>query len=98
MRVIGLDVGSKTIGVAVTDELQAAAHPVATLQRRGTVRDVAQVREIAARYATDRVVVGLPLEGDGSEGHRAERVRVFMRALAEAGLRVDECDERFSTV
>jgi putative Holliday junction resolvase len=46
MRVLGLDVGSKTIGVAVTDELGVAAHPVKTLQRRGTARDVEQVRAI----------------------------------------------------
>ena len=97
-RVLGLDVGSKTIGVAVTDELGLAAHPVTTLTRRGTARDVAQVRELAAKYAADRLVVGLPLEGDGSEGHRAARVLVFVEALRASGLAVETCDERFSTV
>ncbi len=98
MRVLGLDVGSKTIGVAITDELGVAAHPVKTLQRRGTARDVEQVQAIAREFSVETVVVGLPLEGDGSEGHRAERVRVFMAALAASGLSIEECDERFSTV
>jgi len=98
VRVLGLDVGQKTIGVAVTDELGVAAHPVVTLSRRGTTRDVAEVRALAERYGATHLVIGLPLEGDGTVGHRAERVRVLGRALAEAGFRVDECDERFSTV
>lgn len=98
MRVLGLDVGSRTIGVAVTDDLGLSAHAVTTLARRGTARDVEAVREIARRYETDRVVVGIPTEPDGTEGHRASRVRVFLRALADSGLRTDEIDESFSTV
>lgn len=98
MRVLGLDVGSRTIGVAVTDELGVAAHGVTTLQRRGTAKDVAQVLELSRRYEAERVVVGMPYEIDGSEGRRAARVRVFYDALQAAGLRVDEWDERFSTV
>lgn len=98
VRVLGLDVGSKTIGVAVTDELGVAAHGVTTLMRRGTVKDVAQIQALAARYQTERVVVGIPYELDGSEGRRAVRVRVLYEALAAAGLALDEWDERFSTV
>ena len=98
MRVLGLDVGSRTIGVAVTDELGLGAHAVTTLARRGTARDVAAVREIAARYGTDHAVVGIPCEPDGSEGHRAARVRVFLDALAASGMQVGEVDESFSTV
>ena len=98
VRVLGLDVGSRTIGVAVTDELGVAAHGVMTLQRRGTVKDVAQVLELVRRYQAERVVVGIPYEIDGSEGRRAVRVRVFYDALQAAGLAVEEWDERFSTV
>jgi putative Holliday junction resolvase len=97
VRVLGLDVGSRTIGVAVSDELGVAAHGVTTLSRRGTVKDVAQVQELMRRYGAERVVVGMPYEIDGSMGRRAERVRVFFDALAAAGLTVDECDERYST-
>jgi putative Holliday junction resolvase len=98
VRVLGLDVGSRTIGVAVSDELGVAAHGVTTLTRRGTVKDVVQVQELVRKYAAERVVIGMPYEIDGSIGRRAERVRVLMDALAAAGLAVDEHDERFSTV
>jgi putative Holliday junction resolvase len=98
VRVLGLDVGSRTIGVAVSDELGMAAHGVTTLQRRGTHKDVAQVLELVRRYQADRIVVGMPYELDGSEGQRARRVRVFYDALAGAGLTVEEWDERYSTV
>ena len=98
VRVLGLDVGSRTIGVAVSDELGVAAHGVTTLTRRGTVKDVVQVQELVRKYAVERVVIGMPYEIDGSVGRRAERVRVLKDALAAAGLAVDEHDERFSTV
>jgi putative Holliday junction resolvase len=98
VRVLGLDVGSKTIGVAVTDELGAAAHAVKTIERKGTVRDVETVRALAAEYGTERVVIGIPYEPDGTEGQRAVRVRVFLEALKAAGLAVEEWDESFSTV
>ena len=97
-RVLGLDVGSRTIGVAVSDELGMAAHGVTTLQRRGTQKDVAQVLELVRRYQAERIVVGMPYEMDGSDGPRATRVRVFLDALVAAGLLVDEWDERYSTV
>jgi putative Holliday junction resolvase len=98
VRVLGLDVGSRTIGVAVSDELGVAAHGVTTLQRRGTAKDVVQVLELVRRYQAERIVVGMPYEIDGSAGNRAVRVRVFYDALAAAGLQVEEWDERYSTV
>jgi putative Holliday junction resolvase len=98
VRVLGLDVGSRTIGVAVSDELGMAAHGVTTLHRRGTQKDVAQVLELVRRYQAERIVVGMPFELDGSVGPRATRVRVFFDALAAAGQQVEEWDERYSTV
>ncbi len=98
MRILGLDVGSKRIGVAATDELGVAAHGVTVLERRGTAKDVAQIAAEARRLGATRLVVGLPLEPDGSCGHRAARVRVLIDALRAVGLPVDECDEQFSTV
>src|SRR5439155_13878599 len=88
VRILGLDVGSRRIGVAVTDELLVAAHPVTVLDRRGTARDVEQIRAVASRYETERLVVGLPFEPDGSLGHRAARVRVLVDALRAAGFAV----------
>ena len=98
MRVLGLDVGSKTIGVAVSDELGLCAHAVRTLDRQGTRGDVAQVSSLCRTYQTQHVVVGMPYDCEGNEGKRAQRVRVFGDALAESGLQVCYQDESFSTV
>jgi putative Holliday junction resolvase len=98
VRVLGLDVGSRTIGVAVTDELGLCAHGVTTLQRRGTTSDVQEIKRLAGKYETASLVVGLPYDLEGQEGHRAKRVRVFIDALEQAGLAVQLWDERYTTV
>lgn len=101
VRVIGLDVGQKTIGMAISDELGIAAYPVATLARAGTAADAERVAEVVAEREAGAVVVGLPLELSGAEGPRVRRVRVFIDALrARLGeaIPVYEWDERFSTV
>ncbi|HWN71966.1 MAG TPA: Holliday junction resolvase RuvX [Haliangium sp.] len=100
MRALGLDVGMKTIGVAVSDELGLAAHPVTTIARQGTARDVARVVALAAEREARAVVVGLPLELSGEEGRRARRVRVLIDALRQVlppDVAIHEWDERFST-
>jgi putative Holliday junction resolvase len=98
LRVLGLDVGSKTIGVAVSDELGLLAHPRVTLARRGTRADVAQVQGQVAAEGAERVVVGLPLTLEGTIGPRAKRVLVLVEALsAGLGVPVETWDERFST-
>jgi putative holliday junction resolvase len=98
---MGLDVGSKTIGVAISDELGIAANPVVTLSRRGTAADAAEVASLAAQREVGEVVVGWPLELSGAVGPRARRVQVFIDALRVAlpgavGMHI--WDERFSTV
>ena len=99
MRVLGLDVGSKTIGVAASDELGMLAHPRTTLARRGTRADAEQVAALVAAEAAERVIVGLPLTLEGAVGPRAKRVMVFVDALrARLAVPVDTWDERFSTV
>src|SRR5688572_15890204 len=101
VRALGLDVGSKTIGVAVSDELGLAAHPVTTLVRRGTEADVAALVALAAEREVAHVVVGWPLELDGKVGPRARRVGVLIDALSAAlppEVEVIRWDERFSTV
>ncbi len=97
-RVLGLDVGSRTIGIAVTDELGVAAHPVCTLARKGTQADVAAVLALARQHGAERAVVGMPYDEEGGEGRRASRVRVFLEALQAAGLAAEPWDERFSTI
>lgn len=100
MRVLGLDVGSKTIGVALSDELGYAAHPVETLRRQGTAADAERVRAMVEERGASAVVVGLPFELSGEVGPRAKRVRVLIAALRDAlgdAVPVHEWDERFST-
>jgi putative Holliday junction resolvase len=97
-RILGLDVGSRTIGVAVTDELGMAAHGVTTIDRKGTAKDVERVRELVREYSVERVIVGMPYEIDGEIGQRGSRVKVFADALAATGIAIELWDERFSTV
>jgi putative Holliday junction resolvase len=101
VRALGLDVGDKTIGVALSDELGLAAHPLVTLTRHGTQRDVAEIAQLVREHSAAAVVVGLPLELSGQVGARARRVRTLMDALrgaVDAGVAIHEWDERFSTV
>lgn len=100
MKALGLDVGSKTIGVAVSDELGMLAHPRVTLVRQGTRGDVETIVALAQGEGATRIVVGLPLTLEGEVGHRAKRVLVLVDALrARLGdaLPVETWDERFST-
>ena len=98
VRILGLDVGSKTIGVAWTDELGVCAHAKMTISRRGTKKDTEQIVALCREHHISQVVVGLPVDCDGEEGRRAQRVRVLGNALGGAGLSIQYQDESFSTV
>jgi putative Holliday junction resolvase len=100
VRSMGLDVGMKTIGVAISDELGIAAHPVTTIERAGTAPDATRVAALVAEREVNDVVIGWPLELDGREGPRARRVAVLEQALREAlpaSVAIHRWDERFST-
>jgi putative Holliday junction resolvase len=103
MRALALDVGSKTIGVAVSDSGGAMAHAREVIRRAGHQLDAARVCELARELGGEVIVVGHPLEHDGSEGHRARLVRRFTTVLIatitqlELTLPVATWDERFST-
>jgi putative holliday junction resolvase len=100
IRALGLDVGSKTIGVAISDELGLAAHPERVLARRGTDVDVAAVLALCRERAVTAVVIGMPFELSGAIGLRARRVGVFIAALTAAlptTIPIHEVDERFTT-
>lgn len=99
MRALGLDLGTKTIGLAVSDELGITAQGITTLERKGLRRDLEALNEKVADYGIDRFVIGLPLNMDGSEGPRAEATRKFGTALeAATRLPVIYWDERLTTV
>lgn len=98
-RVIALDVGTKTIGVAVTDPLRMFGQPVVTLTRAGLKQDVPALVRLCADYDPDCVVVGLPFELDGSEGRSARLARQIGDALAEAtNMTIHYQDERYTSV
>ena len=99
MRALGLDLGTKTIGLALSDELGITAQGLPTLERRGPRKDLEALAQRATENGVDRFVIGLPLNMDGSEGPRAEFTRKFGSGLEEATrLPVIYWDERLTTV
>ena len=97
-RLIGLDVGERRIGVAVSDENRIVALPECVIERRSLAEDVRALCELAREKASDRFIVGLPLRLDGSHGPEADEVTQFARMLAQQpGVHVEMADERFST-
>lgn len=99
MRALGLDLGTKTIGLAVSDELGITAQGLPTLGRRGPRKDLEALAQRVAEFTIDQFVIGLPLNMDGSEGPRADFTRKFGTALEEhTKLPVIYWDERLTTV
>jgi putative Holliday junction resolvase len=95
---IGLDLGSKTIGVAVSDPDRRIAAPVETIARRQFKQDAERILELAAERRAAGIVLGLPINMDGSEGPRAQSTRAFARNLAKlTELPIALWDERLST-
>jgi len=100
VRVLGLDVGSKTIGVAMTDEAGIAAHPLRVIERKGTDTDVSTIQALVAEHDIGQIVIGMPFELSGKVGHRGRRVQEFATALQAklgAAVKLHEQDERFTT-
>ncbi len=98
-RVLALDVGTQTIGVAVSDPLLLFGQPVRTLARQSVVKDTAVLVQIIGEQGAQVVVVGLPYELDGSEARSARLARQIGESVREAtGLPVHYVDERFTSV
>ena len=98
-RVIALDVGTKTIGVAMSDPLRMLASPVTTIRRKGVRRDTDIIAAMIEERGVDHVVVGLPYELDGTEARPARLARqIGEEVKARTGLPVDYVDERYSSV
>jgi putative Holliday junction resolvase len=99
MRFLGLDVGDKRIGVALSDETATIATGLETVQRVGPRKDVQAVAALVRRHDAAEVVVGLPRRLDGSLGPQAEKVLSFIEALkAAVKTPVVPWDERFTSV
>jgi len=98
MRILALDVGTKTIGVAVSDELGITANGVTTIMRKDITYDTAELGRIIGRYAPSEILVGIPYRSDGSVGKRGEDIMRFAESLNRAfGIPVKYWDESYST-
>ncbi|RDV81760.1 Holliday junction resolvase RuvX [Ammonifex thiophilus] len=97
MRILALDVGDKTIGVAVSDPFGLTAQGLEVLRRGEESEDVQRVVELARRYGVEEVVIGLPRTLAGEIGPQAQKVLRFGELLAQQGLKIIYWDERFTT-
>ena len=96
---MGLDFGTKTIGVAISDRLQTVATPRETIKRKKFGLDADAIERLIAENEISGIILGLPMNMDGSEGPRAQSTRAFARNLAgRIGVPMFFWDERLSTV
>jgi len=99
MRILGLDVGEKRTGVAISDESALIAQPLKVIERKSREKVIEEILKIADSYGADEVVIGVPYNMDGSVGKAAQGVLKFASLLKEkTGLKIIEWDERLSTV
>lgn len=105
MRKIALDVGDRTIGVAVSDALDITAQGITTIERVGIKKDTGRILDYIREYGCDTVVIGLPLKLDGTDSPQTEKVREFRQRLENKltgsgmkDVKVEFYDERLTTV
>jgi putative Holliday junction resolvase len=97
-RLLGLDVGTKTIGLALSDVTRRIATPLETIRRTKFTADAARLLDLAKEHSAGGLVIGLPINLDGSEGPRAQSTRAFVRNLSRVtDLPIAFWDERLST-
>jgi putative Holliday junction resolvase len=97
-RLLGFDIGTKTIGLALSDVGRTLASPLETIMRTKFTRDAERIAALVARYDVGGLVAGLPLNMDGTEGPRSQATRAFMRNLARTvPVAAVFWDERLST-
>jgi putative Holliday junction resolvase len=97
MRILGLDLGEKTIGLAVSDELGMTAQGLKTIRRQGIKADLKALHAVVREYDVDCLVVGLPKNMDGSLGDAAQKVLKVVEKLKEWDIPVETEDERLTT-
>jgi len=99
MRILGIDLGTRRIGLALSDPEATIAYPLQILERQGRKRDLAALARLVDEHAVERIVVGLPIHMDGRRGPEAEAAESFAAALQRAtNLSVDLIDERWTTL
>lgn len=99
MRIMSLDVGSRTIGIACSDALLMTAQGIETIRRTSFEKDFNRLQELIAEYEVHELVVGMPKNMNGTKGERAEKTEEFVEKMKEViDLPVTYWDERLSTV
>jgi putative Holliday junction resolvase len=99
MRILGLDFGTKTIGVALSDELTITAQTLTSISRTTLKRDLETLQQLIREHGVDEVVIGLPVNMDGSRGPAAEAVADFIDRLRSlTDIEIIPWDERLTTV
>ena len=102
MRIMGLDYGSKTVGVAISDEMLLTAQPIETITRDRETKlsqTLARIEELMEEYDVEKVVIGLPKKLNNEEGDRCDTTREFAEMVERrSGLEVVFWDERLTTV
>lgn len=97
-RLMGIDLGTKTIGLALSDVERRLASPLETIARKKFTLDVNSMLKLAEKFQVSAFVIGLPLNMDGSEGPRSQATRAFVRAVAaKTSIPFVYWDERLST-
>lgn len=99
MRSLGLDIGDRWIGVALSDPGGILATPFTIIARTGDIKDIEAILDIINQQEVGQIVVGLPFSMDGTVGHQAAKVKSFTRDLiSRTGVSIEFRDERLTTV
>lgn len=99
MRILGLDIGDRTIGVAISDPLGLTAQGITTIRRKSEDKDIEELRKICEEYTVDTIVSGLPKNMNGTLGPQSDKVIKFCKLIEEnINLPIKMWDERLTTV
>jgi putative holliday junction resolvase len=99
MRVLGLDVGDRRTGVALSDPLGMLASPLLVFELKNGVEDIAFILKLVEQYQVEKIIIGLPQSMDGSIGSQAEKVKIFSEKLRHTcPVPIEYRDERLTTV
>ncbi|NLC12351.1 MAG: Holliday junction resolvase RuvX [Firmicutes bacterium] len=98
-RIMALDLGDKKIGVAVSDPMKITAQSLTTLTREGWAKDLAKIRDLVEKYNVSEIIIGLPLNMNGSAGSTAQQYMKFARRLSRAlNIKIITQDERLTSL
>jgi len=99
MRLLGLDVGDRRIGIALSDSLGITAQPLTVVERRGDAEALSAIVALVSRHQVEKIIVGLPLTMRGTPGPQSDKVTAFVEALRRrVAAPIQMLDERLTTV